>query len=115
MANYEKLHLKRFVIGEIRVMLVVLLSRPYVFLLVHLRVPVQRHRRHGSQTKRNAFRSFLKCKDEFVSQTEAGRVFPDSWSSDAERPVAECSSRPRNFQYGRAGRAHAGPMLSSVL
>jgi len=36
---------------------------------------VQRHRRRGSQTKRNAFRSFLKRKDEFMSRTEAGRVF----------------------------------------
>jgi len=30
---------------------------------------------HGRQTKRNAFRSFLERKDEFVSRTEAGRMF----------------------------------------
>ena len=39
------------------------------------KAPVQRHRRRGSQTKRNAFRSFLKRKDKFVSWTKAGRVF----------------------------------------
>jgi len=42
---------------------------------VYLKVPVQRHRRCGRQTKRNTFSSFLKCKDEFMSQTEAGKVF----------------------------------------
>jgi len=42
---------------------------------VYLKAPVQRHRRSGRQTKRNAFRNFLKRKDEFMSRTEAGRVF----------------------------------------
>jgi len=41
---------------------------------VYLKALVQRHRHRGRQTKRNAFRSFLKRKDEFMSRTEAGRV-----------------------------------------
>jgi len=28
---------------------------------------------------------------------------PDSWSSDAERPVTDCSSWPQNLEQGRAG------------
>jgi len=42
---------------------------------VYLKAPIQRHLRRGRQTKRNAFSSFLKRKDEFMSRTEAGRVF----------------------------------------
>ena len=42
---------------------------------MYLKAPVQRHRRHGCQTKRNVFRSFLKHKGRFMSRTEAGRVF----------------------------------------
>jgi len=56
---------------------------------------VQRHRRRGRQTKRNAF---LKCKDEFRSRTEAGRVFQthgpamvNDWSPIAVRDLGTSS------------------------
>jgi len=61
---------------------------------VHLRAPVQRHRRRSSQTKRNAFRSFLKRKDEFVSRTEGDHKEVErrkKWETTGRKHIMACS------------------------
>ena len=60
------------------------------------------------------FQEFPEAQGRVYATNRNRQSVPDSWSSDAERPVTDCSSRPRNFQQGRAGRAVCSCETDSV-